>query len=102
MKKEPFKFEIGGMWEETNWEIIFDEKVQYNSNPCKHCGPIIKEIHNRLIDDSTYENSYFICPRVIVSVNEGGSDSTGICADCVYEALTQFIYVDQGNQPGKE
>ena len=70
MPEEPRidKHTVGGIWEEADWEVQYDRKV--DRLYYKHCPHVRKEV----------------CPRVIVMVNEGGYNSTGLCLDCVLEA----------------
>lgn len=83
-------FDIGGMWEETWWKV--DENVEVGENdstfkPCPHCdGPFTR------IDDRVWRHkrTYWTCPRVIVAINEGGYNSTGVCLDCVIDAVEEI------------
>ncbi len=84
MSREKKKFTEGCMWED-GWEVWFDQEIRY-TEPCKHCHSDHIKTSTRH-DGSTYETRVFICPRVIIAFNEGGHDSTGICLDCILEAV---------------
>lgn len=89
--KDGFAVDIGGMWEGTGWEIQLNAKISSycGGKPCPHCGPIQVETHTRY-DKSTYDENYWICPRVVEAMNEGGHDSTGVCLDCILEAAQKL------------
>ena len=73
-------FVEGGLWDNKEWNICFDVSIS-RDNHCRHC---------RENDDPADKYEEFICPRVIVAYNEGGCASTGVCLDCVLEAVTQM------------
>jgi hypothetical protein len=77
MPSEAMVFPIGGMWEESAWRISFDEEcIGYDGlEPCPHCR------------SDHIEEDEWICPRVIIMRNEGGYNSTGLCLDCVLDAV---------------
>lgn len=87
------KFNVGGMWEFPFWEIHFNKECSSygDGKPCKHCS---KPYHkDKFRTDGTVYNEdekNWICPRVVVASNEGGFNSTGICADCILENLTNY------------
>jgi hypothetical protein len=67
------KHPIGGVWEEPQWEVHYNDKSDFTKKMrCKH------SIKN-------------VVPRVIVCLNEGGYNSTGLCLDCVLEAYGKDI-----------
>lgn len=81
-----YKFPVGGQWEESEWEIQTNVEVDSRGIPqCDHChsGRSKREV-------TAMGTEYFvpvhICPRVVVGINEGGHNSTGICLDCILEA----------------
>lgn len=81
------KFTAGALWEEATWDLVFDQEfavLEPGRIPCSHC-------HSHRVDTykGTYESHHWTCPRVIVARNEGGYASTGVCADCVLEALNK-------------
>ena len=85
---EPIHFELGGMWENNDWEIRFDDVIHSDGHyfrPCKHCH----SFHRHIEPPTKYTNGLdylvCICPRVVVGTNEGGHNSTGICLDCILE-----------------
>lgn len=77
MNINKMKFDVGGIWEESEWYIyrsyIIDEYLNFSSKKyCKHCYK--------------NEQNHWVCPFVVVSINEGGHNSTGICLDCIIDA----------------
>jgi hypothetical protein len=62
------KIEEGCIWEGPNFEIELDRNVSKEYDLCKH----VKD--NKL-------------RAIIIAYNEGGYNSTGVCADCIIEAL---------------
>ena len=90
-KSNKVKFEIGGMWEEQEWEIFVNHECQSmgGGEPCKHCSsPKRRKWGENAWDKSPLYDTFWICPRVVVGINEGGYSSTGICLDCIIEAAT--------------
>ena len=83
--KSGFSVNIGGMWEDTNWEIRFNNKVCFGGDiqPCPHCGPVQEE-------PTKWKTQFVICPRVVVATNEGRYNSTGVCLDCILEAAAML------------
>lgn len=88
MVEDKVIFPIGGMWEYPTWELHFNfECSSYGGGiPCKHCHNFIKGGWSEVRKVSTDEDTW-ICPRVIIVKNEGGCNSTGLCADCVLELM---------------
>ena len=77
---EDIRVEEGGIWEEKYWFIApYQKKSEYH-HICKHL---------------TTENEI---PIVICGINEGGYNSTGICYDCIVEAVEKFKKVHQRNE----
>lgn len=75
------KFPVGGMWEEAEWKILFDYEVDLGftgSTPCPHCHTPRRNKWGRPV---------VTCPRVVVATNEGGHNDTGVCLDCILEAV---------------
>lgn len=81
----------GGMWEEAEWEIVFDGVVGApESDMCQHChGFKLRPDYNRH-DYSIHYRPEFICPRIVVAENEGGYNTTGVCLDCILEAAASL------------
>lgn len=73
-----YTFKSGGMWDYSLFEICTDVEVEmwFGVTACKHCHSY----------NSEADPPKFICPRVVVSYNEGGFNSTGVCLDCIVEA----------------
>ena len=88
--KDTIKMQTGGMWE-GEWEIRFNVNCQQDTGitPCKHCGPVRDEEH-KSFRGHTWIEKKFICPRVVVALNEGGYNSTGVCLDCILEAAIKL------------
>lgn len=90
-KEQILTFKIGGMWEEPEWNVHYNYTCSsYGGGiPCKHCTllPFVPKLRQ---DNSIFnqDEKNWICPRVIIVKNEGGYNSTGLCADCVLEQLT--------------
>jgi len=78
--EDTIKFEEGAMWERGPWEISFNTKCSRldGGKPCKHCYST---------EALCGEREAWICPRVVIGNNEGGLNSTGICLDCILEAV---------------
>ncbi len=72
------KIAVGGLWERSEWEIQEHVKfATYAITLCSHCKPIDRDVNDDL---------QAICPAVVVAINEGGYNSTGICLDCILDA----------------
>jgi hypothetical protein len=85
--KKVTKLERGGVWEENNIEVKYDHPI-YDAENC-NCPHLGEKYIERVFrsDGSYFDNIYANCPRVIVALNEGGYNSTGVCLDCVLEQL---------------
>lgn len=80
-------FNEGVMWEDNPFKIeINHECSEYGGSDCKHCHSHNGKIHTRS-DGTTYTEKVWICPAVVVVNNEGGFNSTGLCLDCLLEAV---------------
>jgi hypothetical protein len=81
------KFDIGGMWEFAEWEVLLNQECQegFGVRPCKHCFGHTVEIVPRFGDGTAFTRFKWICPRIIYAKNEGGYNSTGVCLDCVLD-----------------
>lgn len=62
------KIEEGGIWEHKQFEIQTDLNISEHENTCRH----VKDGHLK---------------AVIVAENEGGYNTTGVCVECIIEAL---------------
>jgi hypothetical protein len=89
-KLEPIEFVDGCMWEDFVWHIEFNKFIEGGS--CKHCIDEHIHVRTRYTDDpnNTYETRGSICPRIVVALNEGGYNSTGVCLDCILEAAAKI------------
>lgn len=68
------KFEVGGVWEEAAWRIVYGYEVDRpwsDQVRCPHCADT---------------PSGWMVPRVVVATNESGFNSTGVCLDCILDA----------------
>lgn len=94
--KQLWKIERGGLWEESYFKIatdyIVDDGTYSDDGTCPHCYK--KEI---MSDSKKVEVT--ICPMVIIATNEGGYNSTGLCAECVYEELKKRF---EGQESGRK
>jgi len=93
--KERLKFNNGCMGEGYPWYIEYDVEVNNNPDdecdrlhPCKHCHSDRIEVIERVEFNDSYRERKWICPRVIVSINEGGFNSTRVCLDYILEAVS--------------
>jgi len=62
------KVNEGGIWEQKEFVIYTDFNAEKETNSCRH----IKDGKLRAI---------------VVATNEGGFNTTGVCIDCIIEAL---------------
>lgn len=62
---------VGGIWEEESWRIEVDMELDVTHLKCPHVIP---------------GGKHGICPRIVIATNEGGSNCTGVCLDCILEA----------------
>jgi hypothetical protein len=82
-----YTFTEGAMWEGIPWSININELCNGTlSKPCKHCHSY-KEVVHTGYNGCIYTNPEWICPKVIEVYNEGGHCSTGLCLDCLLEAV---------------
>ena len=79
----------GGMWEETEFIVSLNHRCSDygGGEPCKHCSPYTPIIHTSTDGERTWKEKSWICPVVIISKNEGGYNSTGVCGLCIVEAI---------------
>jgi len=65
-------------WEEYPFRIVFNYKMSDSGmdSSCKHC----------------YEkDNIVIVPILIIALNEGGCNSTGVCLHCILESVEKTI-----------
>jgi len=90
MSEKFYTFTEGVMWENNPWIITIDTVCDsFGGKPCRHCHSHKTITHTRY-DRRTYTTEEWICPRVITVHNEGGCNSTGLCLDCVLEAVKEL------------
>ena len=86
-----FTFKDGCMWEGYDWKISTAyECSEYGGGvPCKHCfGEYVKK--HISVYGSSYIERMWICPSVVIAVNEGGHNSTGMCLQCIIEVAASL------------
>jgi hypothetical protein len=79
-----------GIWEEKECTYIRNSLCSGSYNKfCKHAKleKIIKKFHP---DGQEFTEPYYLFPRVLVAINEGGHNSTGVCLDCLDEELEKI------------
>jgi hypothetical protein len=92
-KNEPskiIKLNRGGLWEQNEIEIQFDVPIE---DPDECNCPHLEDkfiVRSYMPNGGYYDRVYAICPRVIVATNESGYNSTGVCIDCLLEALKEL------------
>lgn len=85
---QTFEFDEGVMWESGPWKLAKDYPCSAHGGfPCRHCHSYETLTHVRSWDQSTYTERVWICPRLVIVTNEGGYNSTGLCLDCLLEAV---------------
>lgn len=62
------KIEEGGLWENKEFKILIDFELNEYIDTCRHAKD------NKI-------------RAVVVAMNEGGFNSTGVCVDCLIEAF---------------
>jgi transposase-like protein len=80
---------VGDMWEGYGWEIQADvECSEYGGGvPCPHChSDRVVHTSGSAHRNETNERKW-VCPRVVVAYNEAPFNSTGVCLDCLLEAV---------------
>jgi hypothetical protein len=81
------KNQHGDIEGEGPWEIQCNypfTRSPQDAPPCKHCRKVGAIERPGMYGDVIHETE-FICPRVVVAINEGGYAGTGICLDCILE-----------------
>jgi hypothetical protein len=81
-------FDIGGMWEFRAWSIELDVEIEDDTLPCPHCRQTYEEPRKNwdTAIAPRLPKHKWVCPRVVVAMNEGGHGSTGVCLDCIVAA----------------
>lgn len=89
------KIPVGGIWEYKDWYIVFDCPVNLAYEyPCHHCRKKFF-VRTYAANGKYYDEEYTICPRVVVAENEGGFNTTGVCLDCILEAVDKLEELTQ-------
>lgn len=90
--EQSIKFKEGGMWEFNDWKVVINCECSESGGivPCKHCHS--ERIKEHKQDDGSIwlKEKVWICPYVVVVHNESGFNSTGICLDCILEAVEKI------------
>lgn len=79
---------LGDMGEGYAWEIRFNQTITYGGEPCMHCHGDHRK-RNKRHDGSVYYVREWICPRTVVSFNEGSHNFTEVCLDCILAAVKE-------------
>ena len=79
-------FSEGAMWEGPIWELHVNKECSglSSAEPCRHCHS--DHVETRPGMSGSWGVRVWICPRVVVGLNEGGYATTGICLDCILNA----------------
>jgi hypothetical protein len=81
--RSELKISDGGLWEEQEWMLVFNESMKGNLAPCPHAT------HKKTVYSSFWgkmkAEQHWNVPRVVVATNEGGCATTGVCLDCIVE-----------------
>jgi hypothetical protein len=89
--KSVIKIAEGCIWEGPGWEIHLDHYSQEDTTyPCRHAiylDPGDKRWVGPREDDSPRQ---FLTPRIAMAHNEGGFSGTGICIDCIIDAVANL------------
>jgi len=81
-------FDEGVMWEDNPFEILVDLQCsEYGGSPCRHCHSFVERKDRTRYDNSEFKERRWICPLVVEVTNEGGHNTTGLCVDCLLEAV---------------
>lgn len=85
VNENEIEFEEGCLWEGCPWKIVTNKVVEESDSFCRHCKDQHVHVY-RSYYGREYEKIAMICPRVVVALNEGTYNSTGVCLDCILEA----------------
>ena len=82
-----YTFSSGCMWEGFDWKISMNVECSElgGREPCRHCHDVHIE-QRQSADGDPYTEKVWICPAVVIAINEGGCASTGMCLQCILEA----------------
>ena len=82
-----YSVDIGCMWDGNPWDIALRVKLKGEDPKCRHCVDTGEETRIRFWDKSTIVEQTWVCPRVVIATNQGGHDTTGVCLDCILDAV---------------
>jgi hypothetical protein len=86
----------GGLWEGSGFEVRLNEAMSRTDAPgsgfvppCPHAIDVRREPGRWTTTEGPFDAELvsWRVPRVICSYNQAGHDSTGVCADCVVDAV---------------
>jgi hypothetical protein len=79
---------IGGLWESYDFDLQLNRDVNWtHGRPrCRHASGL-RPVHGYDGPFSRQVQWVTTIPHVVVMWNEGGFATTGVCAECVAEAL---------------
>lgn len=89
--REKITLDHGALWEDgvnlcLDYLLLKDHGTPLDDPPCPHCKYIETFHFAGYVHDQAWSENAYICPRVVVSYNEGGHATTGVCLDCLIEA----------------
>ena len=83
----------GGIWECNSFIIYknYIQKIEDGYQPCEHCSESFEVIGFSFKKENGYREvvKAVKIPNLIVASNEGGYSNTGVCGDCIREALEE-------------
>jgi hypothetical protein len=82
-------FKDGNMNEGGDWTIEENSECDdtFGVKPCPHCYDIREVKHYYRDGSGFYVRTEWKCPYTIVLLNEGGCNSTSLCAQCARIAM---------------
>lgn len=83
------KIPHGGYAEFSEWELVENSLEMLWDERCEHVTTLVTVLRERY-DESTWESVHAVVPRIIRARNEGGSNVTTVCADCVAEVVRRL------------
>jgi hypothetical protein len=89
-KGENMYFHEGVMWEDNPFsiEINYTCSDRNDKPPCKHCFDYRDEVYTSC--NVSYTRKVWTNPMVVIVENEGGCNSTGLCVQCLLEAVEEM------------
>lgn len=85
---------VGVLWErDYEYRIVKNARLSDSFEQrardamCPHCHGLEQRVLEPYFDGEERRDWIFYCPRIVVARNEGGYNSTGLCLDCLLEAV---------------